>query len=113
MRMPKSDAAAVLARLYALILSRLDADPEQSYVARLYARGRVKIAQKLGEEAVETALAAAAGTREEIIDESADLLFHLLVLWADAGIAPKDVYARLAMREGVSGLSEKAARKRL
>ncbi|GAB4146480.1 MAG: phosphoribosyl-ATP diphosphatase [Sphingomonadales bacterium] len=108
-----SGDVAVLMRLYQTILARRQADPEQSYVARLSAKGRIKIAQKLGEEAVETALAAVAQGNDALVDESADLLFHLLLLWADAGIRPEQVYAKLAAREGVSGLSEKAARKKL
>ena len=104
---------AVLMRLYQTILARRHADPEQSYVARLSAKGRLKIAQKLGEEAVETALAAVAQGDDALVDESADLLFHLLLLWADAGIRPERVFAKLAAREGISGLNEKAARKKL
>jgi phosphoribosyl-ATP pyrophosphohydrolase len=79
-------------------------------VARLYGKGRQKIAQKLGEEAVETALAGVLDDRAGIISESADLLFHLMVLWADAGIAPDDIMAELTRREGLSGLEEKKRR---
>ena len=108
--MTQTDDSAILGRLYAVIEARKDADPETSYTARLFARGPEKIAQKLGEEAVETVIAAAAGRRGEIVTESADLLFHLLVAWAGAGIAPGEVWAELARREGVSGIAEKRAR---
>ncbi len=109
--MADSDDSAVLGRLYATIEARKDADPETSYTARLFARGPEKIAQKLGEEAVEAVIAAAAGRRGEIVAESADLLFHLMVAWAKAGVAPGEVWAELARREGVSGLAEKRGRK--
>ena len=97
-------------RLFATIEDRKAADPEESYTARLYARGRAKIAQKTGEEAVETIIAAMAGDAEEVAKESADLIYHLLVLWSEAGVCPADVYARLAKREGISGLEEKRRR---
>jgi len=102
--------AAVLDRLFAVIESRRGGDPETSYVARRLAQGRVKVAQKLGEEAVETALAAVAESREALIGESADLLFHLLILLAASDVRPEEVYAELARREGLSGLDEKRAR---
>ncbi len=104
--------AEALDRLYRAILDRRSADPETSYTAKLFARGRAKIAQKLGEEAVETVIEAMAGDREKLAGESADLLYHLLVLWADAGLRPKDVYDVLAAREGMSGIAEKTARKK-
>jgi phosphoribosyl-ATP pyrophosphohydrolase len=85
-------------------------DPATSYVARLTARGRAKIAQKLGEEAVETVIAAMADDKAAIASEAADLLFHLTILLADAGLSLNDVRAELARREGVSGLEEKASR---
>jgi len=102
--------ARVLDALFAVVHARLDADPARSYVARLHAGGRSRIAQKLGEEAVETVIAALADNPALLAAESADLLFHLLVLWADAGVAPADVWAELARRRGTSGLAEKAAR---
>ena len=108
--MAETDETDALGRLYAAIEARKGADPEESYTARLFARGPEKIAQKLGEEAVETVIAAAAGRRAEVVAESADLLYHLLVAWAEAGIAPEDVWAELARREGVSGIAEKRAR---
>ncbi|MGO4125485.1 phosphoribosyl-ATP diphosphatase [Inquilinus sp. YAF38] len=106
---PQIDAR-VLDRLAAVIRSRQGADPASSYTAKLFARGRPKIAQKLGEEAVETVIEAMRGDADAIAAESADLLYHLLVLWADAGVAPETVWAVLEAREGVSGIAEKAAR---
>ncbi len=100
----------VLARLYATIAGRRGGDAATSYTARLFARGRAKIAQKLGEEAVETVIAAMAGDRAGLAAESADLLYHLLVLWADAGLEPDEVFAVLAAREGIGGLDEKRGR---
>lgn len=102
---------AVLDGLYRTIASRRTADPKSSYTAELLRAGPVRAAKKLGEEAVETVLAAAGGKRDEVIGESADLLYHLLVLWAATGITPGEIWAELARREGVSGLAEKAARK--
>lgn len=101
---------ATLERLAAIVASRREADPTESYVAKLLGRGRAKIAQKVGEEAVEAVIAAMKDDREGLIGESADLLFHLAVLWADAGITPDDIDAELARREGVSGIAEKASR---
>ena len=75
------------------------------------AEGRLKCAKKLGEEAIETSLAAVAQDKPALANESADLLYHLLLLWAVCGLKPEDVYAALAAREGRSGLQEKAARK--
>lgn len=102
---------ATLERLAAIIASRRNADPETSHVARLLSKGRAKVAEKVGEEAIETVIAAVQDDRAALIAESADLVFHLCVLWADAGISPDDIDAELARREGVSGIVEKAARK--
>ncbi|WP_164852622.1 phosphoribosyl-ATP diphosphatase [Novosphingobium umbonatum] len=102
---------AMLARLEQVIGERRLADPSTSYVAKLSARGVPKIAQKLGEEAVEAVIAAMADDREGLIGESADLIFHLLVLLAAKGVTLADVAAELARREGVSGIVEKASRK--
>jgi phosphoribosyl-ATP pyrophosphohydrolase len=99
-----------LDRLFQAIADRRTADPATSYTAKLFQRGRKKIAQKLGEEAVETVIEAIAGNRDKLAEESADLLYHLLVVWVDAGLTPADVYAILEKREGKSGLAEKAAR---
>ena len=101
-----------LDRLFATIAARKAAgDTGQSYTAKLLADGVEKCAKKFGEEAVETALAAMTGDKARLASESADALYHLLVLWAAAGVEPKDVYAALAARESQSGLAEKAARK--
>ncbi|GAA0588500.1 phosphoribosyl-ATP diphosphatase [Caenispirillum bisanense] len=102
--------AEVLDRLHAVIEGRKGADADSSYTARLFAKGRRKIAQKVGEEGVECAIAAVSQGPAEVVSESADLLYHLLVLWADAGVAPADVYAELERRVGTSGLTEKASR---
>lgn len=99
-----------LHRLEATIAARRTADPSASWVAALTAKGRAKIAEKLGEEAVETVIAAMGDDPAALTHEAADLVFHLLVLLADAGIALDDVLAELDRREGVSGLAEKAAR---
>ena len=94
--------------LYAVIESRRDADPESSRTARLFERGVPKIAQKLGEEAVETAIEAVLGQRKELAAESADLLYHLLVLWAACGVKPKHVWRALAERRGASDAIDQA-----
>jgi phosphoribosyl-ATP pyrophosphohydrolase len=98
-------------RLFERILSRKDADPNASYTAKLLAQGRLKCAKKLGEEAVETSLAAVAQDKTALVGESADLLYHLLVLWAACELSPQDVYDALVKREAQSGLDEKATRK--
>ncbi len=92
------------------IRARLAADPASSYVAALAAKGRGKLAQKLGEEAIETVIAALSQDRAALIAEAADLTFHLIVLLAHADITLDDVRAELQRREGVSGLDEKAGR---
>ena len=101
---------SVIDRLFAVIEDRKTGDPEESYTARLHVGGRAGIVRKIGEEAVETIIAAMTGDAGEVARESADLLYHLLVLWSDAGVRPADVYAELARREGVSGLEEKRRR---
>lgn len=100
-----------LSRLEATIARRSSADPASSYVAKLNARGLPKIAQKLGEEAVETVIAAICGDEAELVGEAADLLFHLIVLLQAKGVPLGEVLAELDRREGVSGIAEKAARK--
>jgi phosphoribosyl-ATP pyrophosphohydrolase len=97
-------------QLLAAIIERRSGDPATSYVAKLTAKGRAKIAQKLGEEAVETVIAAIQDDRAGMVSESADLMFHLAVLLADAGLSFDDIRAELARREGVSGIEEKAKR---
>jgi phosphoribosyl-ATP pyrophosphohydrolase len=99
-----------LSRLEATIAQRRLAAPDQSYVAKLHAKGLNKIAQKLGEEATETVIAALAGDEAELVGEAADLLFHLMVLLAEKGVTLEQVFAELDRREGVSGLDEKASR---
>ncbi|MDA0368169.1 MAG: phosphoribosyl-ATP diphosphatase [Proteobacteria bacterium] len=106
-----TESSAVLERLYGVIEQRRGADPKESYVAKMFAKGRKKIAEKVGEEAVETVIAAVDKDRGEVIYESADLLFALLVLWAQMDVRPEQVFAELARREGTSGIAEKAARK--
>ena len=105
-----SDWEGVLERLYATIASRKTADPGSSYTAKLLHQGRSVIAKKMGEEAVETAIAAVGNDSDAVVAESADLIYHLLVLWADCGIEPDEVWQKLAAREGTSGLAEKASR---
>lgn len=100
----------MLDRLYMTIESRRGADPSTSYTAKLMARGRDKLAQKLGEEATEAVIEAVKGDAAKLVAESADLLYHLLALWATLGIQPNDVWKELARREGVSGTVEKATR---
>lgn len=99
-----------LSRLAATIAARRDADPETSWVAKLNARGVPVIAKKLGEEAVETVIAALSGSREELVGEAADTLFHLLVLLDAKGVSLDEVLAELDRREGTSGIAEKASR---
>lgn len=101
----------VFDRLIARIALNRHADPATSYVAKLTSKGRAKIAQKLGEEAVETVIAAMGGDRSEIVGEATDLVFHLALLLVDAGLGFDDIRAELERREGVSGLVEKASRK--
>jgi phosphoribosyl-ATP pyrophosphohydrolase len=103
--------AAILDRLWKVVEERRQAgDSLHSHSARLLARGTAKVAQKLGEEAVECVIEAATGNRAATVLESADLLYHLVVVWVDAGIRPEEVWAELARRQGISGIAEKAAR---
>lgn len=88
-----------LDQLWDVIQSRRGADPDSSYTAKLFAKGRAKIAQKVGEEAVETVIASLVQDKEALANESADLLYHLLVLWADVGLDPKDVATVLEARK--------------
>ena len=98
----------VLDRLYVVIDSRKGADPDTSYTARLFSRGRQQIAKKLGEEAVEALIEGIRGDKAKLVGESADMLYHLLTLWASINVKPKAVWSELARREGLSGLAEKA-----
>lgn len=102
---------SVLDRLWDTIADRRSADPSTSYVAKLFHKGPTKIAQKLGEEGLETALAAVAEGPKAVRGEAADLLFHLMVLLQQTGVDPADILDELARREGLSGLAEKAGRK--
>lgn len=97
-------------RLESVIASRIGGDPTQSYVAKLHARGTAKIAQKVGEEAVECVIAACGNDRAGLIGEAADLIFHLTMLLQTQGIALDDVRAELTRRDGLSGIAEKASR---
>ena len=99
-----------LKRLEQTIAERRAASPDESYVAKLNAKGIEKIAQKLGEEATEAVIAALSGSRQDLVGESADVLFHLLVLLDAKGIPLAEVLAELDRREGTSGLVEKANR---
>lgn len=101
----------ILERLYKVVQERRKADPETSYIAKRLKQGTAKIAQKLGEEAVETVIAAMEKDRAGVISESADLLFHWLLLLVDGGVRVEEVMAELTRREGISGLDEKASRK--
>lgn len=101
---------AVLDRLYAVVDARRDANPNVSHSARLLSRGTQKIAQKFGEESVECLIEAVAGNRDALVAESADVLYHMIVMWVDAGVRADEVWSELHRREGVSGIAEKASR---
>ncbi|WP_295400738.1 phosphoribosyl-ATP diphosphatase [uncultured Thiocystis sp.] len=100
----------ILERLSGILEERKAADPDSSYVARLYAKGLDAILKKIGEEATETVMAAKDGVPEKIVHEVADLWFHTLVLLAQQGLGPAQVLAELDRRFGLSGLDEKAGR---
>ncbi len=101
----------ILDRLAETLENRKNADPQSSYVAKLYDKGMDAILKKVGEEATETIIAAKGGDPSQIVYETADLWFHTLVMLAQAGLHPSDVLNELARREGLSGIAEKAARK--
>ncbi len=112
---PKQAAAPgaggqIVDRLWATIVERRSADPAKSHSARLLSRGTAKVAQKFGEEAVECLIEAVAKNPAAVVTESADVLYHLAVLWVAAGVEPAEVWAELQRREGVSGIDEKASR---
>ena len=109
---PAGPTGEVLDRLWAVVMDRRSADPAYSHSARLLGRGVSKVAQKFGEEAVECLIEAVAGNSPALVAESADVLYHLLVMWVAAGVEPADVWSELARREGVSGVVEKASRLR-
>ncbi len=101
----------IITRLGAVIAERKKASPESSYVARLFSKGTRKIAQKVGEEGVEVALAVIQKDRKEVVSESADLLFHLMIAWEHSGVTFEEVADELEKREGMSGIAEKSSRK--
>ncbi len=100
----------IISALEKTIGERRTAAADSSYVASLFAKGREKMAQKVGEEATETVIAALSGDPIKLTSEAADLLFHLLVLLAEGGVCFNDVLAELDRRDGISGIAEKAAR---
>ena len=100
----------VLVDLYGVIESRRGADPEVSYTAHLFEEGIGRIAGKIGEEASEVIVAALRETPDHVVSESSDLLYHLLVLWAELGISPEKVFAELDSRAGITGIEEKESR---
>jgi phosphoribosyl-ATP pyrophosphohydrolase len=100
----------ILEAVYRVILDRMANPSDNSYTASLMARGIDKILKKVGEEATEVVIAGKGGTREELIYETADLLYHLLVLLGYRDISPGEVYDELGRRFGISGIEEKAAR---
>lgn len=104
------NTADILEQLAQVIEARKDADPAESYVAGLYAKGLDHILKKVGEEAAETLVAAKNGEPKQIIYETADLWFHTLVMLAQQGLGPEQVLTELARRFGLSGVAEKAAR---
>ncbi len=110
--LPLGQPAAVLDRLWSVVMSRRSADPAVSHSARLLQRGTAKVAQKFGEESVECLIEAVAGNRDAVVAESADVLYHLIVLWVACGIRPEEVWEELKRREGISGIAEKASRAR-
>jgi len=102
--------ADILTRLQATIVARVGADPASSYTAKLLAGGPPLAAKKFGEEAVETALAAVMSDPDAIAAESADLIYHWLVLLTATGVSLDSVAEKLEAREGTSGIAEKASR---
>ena len=100
-----------LTRLYHAVLAAYEAEPSRSRTARLLRSGRAKMARKLAEEAVEVVIEGVKGDRVALTGESADLLYHLFVLWADMGLTPDDIAAEFARREGTSGIAERKSRK--
>ena len=110
--MKRDQAGGVIDELFGVIEKRKSGDPETSYVARTFSRGREHVAKKVGEEGVEVALAGALGDKKGIVSESADLLFHLMILWSDTGVAPAQVFDELSKRRGVSGLAREAGKRK-
>ena len=108
--MKQDEAGSVIDELFAVIEQRKGGDLEKSYVARALSRGREHVAKKVGEEGVEVALAGALGDKKGVVSESADLLFHLLILWSVTGVSPAEVLEELSKRRGISGFERDAAR---
>ncbi len=104
------NSAHVLTDLYKVIESRKAGNPRESHTAKLFNKGRAKICKKFGEESVELVIAALAETKPEVISESSDVLYHLLVLWAEMGVTPQEVWDELQSRVGTSGIEEKNSR---
>ncbi len=102
----------ILNKIFETIESRKGVDPNSSYVASLFEKGREKIAEKVGEESIETIIEAIKDDKEKLASESADLLFHLMILWSDAGLKPNDIFDILSARNGISGHDEKASREK-
>jgi phosphoribosyl-ATP pyrophosphohydrolase len=102
----------ILDRIAASIESRKGGDPDKSYVAKLFAKGDDAILKKIGEEATETVIAAKGGDKLQIVHEVTDLWFHCMIVLARHGLGPDDVLSEMQRREGISGLDEKAARKK-
>ena len=102
-----------LERLYVQVTAARTADPALSRTAKLMRAGRAKMAKKLAEEAIEVVIDAMNGEREAVTRESADLLYNLVVLWAEAGVRPQDVFAEMARRERLFGLAEKLPKKHI
>ena len=100
-----------LGQLYEQVIEAKTADPVTSRTAKLMRAGRSKMAKKLAEEAIEVVIDAMNGDREAVVRESADLLYNLVVLWAEAGVRPQDVFAEMARRERLFGLAEKLPKK--
>lgn len=94
-------------RLHSAVRSRRDRDPTASRTAKLLKAGPLKVAKKVGEEAAEVALEAATGNRREVVRESADLLYHLVVLWVETGVSPREIWAEMDRRERLLGIAEK------
>jgi phosphoribosyl-ATP pyrophosphohydrolase len=106
----KTGLYETLERIAATINERKGGDPEKSYVAKLFAKGDDAMLKKIGEEATEVVLAAKSGERLQLVNETADLWFHTMIVLARYGLGPADVLAEMQRREGISGIDEKAAR---
>jgi phosphoribosyl-ATP pyrophosphohydrolase len=102
-----------LERLFVQVTAARTADPAHSRTAKLLRAGRAKMAKKLAEEAIEVVIDAMNGEREAVVRESADLLYNLVVLWAEASVRPQDVFAEMARRERLFGLAEKVPKKHI